>query len=229
MPRSRGALSGVLLVLAGLWGGLIPFIGPYFNFAFTPDEPWVWTANRFWLSVLPALATVLGGLILLFSANRIMAMLGGGLAALGGLWFILGGPLSTLWTATGVPATGTPVGGQTRRLFEQLAFFEGIGSLILLLSALALGRLAVVGVKEARMAAEGHARPGRHERGRVPEPVREPVQQAPAREPVRQAPARAPEGQESGATVSPRGRYARPEQPEHKEHWVDRVRHLVHR
>ena len=28
VPRSRGALSGVLLVLLGLWGGLIAFVGP---------------------------------------------------------------------------------------------------------------------------------------------------------------------------------------------------------
>ena len=38
VPRSRGALSGVLLLLLGAWGALIPFIGPYFNYAYTPDR-----------------------------------------------------------------------------------------------------------------------------------------------------------------------------------------------
>jgi hypothetical protein len=28
--RSRGAVSGVALILLGLWGGLAPFVGPYF-------------------------------------------------------------------------------------------------------------------------------------------------------------------------------------------------------
>src|SRR5687768_16169132 len=112
VPRSRGALSGLLLVLAGLWGGLVPFLGPYFDFAYTPDEPWTVTANRFWLHVLPALATVVGGLILLASANRAVAMFGGWLAALGGAWFVVGGPVSGLWTPSGAPATGTPVGGE---------------------------------------------------------------------------------------------------------------------
>ena len=28
VPRSRGAVSGLLLVLLGLWGALIPRIGP---------------------------------------------------------------------------------------------------------------------------------------------------------------------------------------------------------
>ena len=40
MPRSRGAASGFLLILLGAWGALIPFVGPYFDFAFTPDTEW---------------------------------------------------------------------------------------------------------------------------------------------------------------------------------------------
>src|SRR4029450_4119930 len=42
-PRSRGALSGVVLVFLGAWGALIPFIGPYFQFAYTPGTVWVYT------------------------------------------------------------------------------------------------------------------------------------------------------------------------------------------
>ena len=40
IPRSRGALSGVLLVLLGAWGGVIAFVGPYFHYAYTPDSAW---------------------------------------------------------------------------------------------------------------------------------------------------------------------------------------------
>ena len=32
MPRSRGAVSGLLLLILGAWGALVPFIGPYFHF-----------------------------------------------------------------------------------------------------------------------------------------------------------------------------------------------------
>ena len=32
MRRSRGAFSGFLLILLGLWGALIPFVGPYFHY-----------------------------------------------------------------------------------------------------------------------------------------------------------------------------------------------------
>ena len=38
MPRSRGAASGFLLILLGAWGALIPFAGPYFDFAFGPNS-----------------------------------------------------------------------------------------------------------------------------------------------------------------------------------------------
>ena len=45
--RSRGALSGFLLLLLGIWGALIPFVGPYFHYAYSPDSAWTWTAGRF--------------------------------------------------------------------------------------------------------------------------------------------------------------------------------------
>src|SRR5690348_18446205 len=95
-PRTRGALSGVLLVLLGLWGGFVPFAGPYWDFAYTPDSTWATTTGRWYLEVAPAAATVLGGLIVLVGANRLVAAFGAWLAVLGGAWFVVGGPLSTL-------------------------------------------------------------------------------------------------------------------------------------
>ena len=38
IPRSRGAICGVLLILLGLWGGLAPFVGPYFHFGITAGQ-----------------------------------------------------------------------------------------------------------------------------------------------------------------------------------------------
>jgi hypothetical protein len=55
IPRSRGAVIGLLLVILGVWGALIPFIGPNFDFAYTPGQ--AWTAARGWLEVLPGVAT----------------------------------------------------------------------------------------------------------------------------------------------------------------------------
>jgi hypothetical protein len=76
VPRSRGALSGTLLVLLGLWGALIPFVGPYFDYAYTPGNTWDYTAGRLIFEILPGAGAVLGGLLVLGSANRAVAMLG---------------------------------------------------------------------------------------------------------------------------------------------------------
>ena len=64
VPRTRGAVGGILLVLLGAWGALILFVGPYVGVSFTPDGAWTWTAGRGWLEVLPGAAAALGGLLL---------------------------------------------------------------------------------------------------------------------------------------------------------------------
>ena len=152
IPRSRGALSGLLLILLGAWGALIPFIGPYFHYAYTPDRAWSYTTGRLWLEILPGVAAVLGGFIVLASARRPLALLGAFVAVLGGAWFVVGNLVSSLWNK-GVPAAGVPVGTNIDRLAqEELGFFIGLGVLIVFFAALALGRFAVVGVKEAALA-----------------------------------------------------------------------------
>jgi hypothetical protein len=153
VPRSRGAFSGLLLIVLGAWGALVPFIGPYFDFAYRSDETWVWTSARFWLEVLPGAVVVLGGLMLLMSVNRFAGSIGGWLAAAGGAWFIVGTTLAdTLDIGTVGDPQNTSKGG---RALETLAYFNGLGAVILLLAAFALGRLAVVGLRDVR-AAEAH-------------------------------------------------------------------------
>lgn len=150
MPRSRGAASGFLLILLGVWGALIPFVGPYFDFAFTPDQAWTWTTARGWLEVLPGAATVVGGLLLLGSRNRATAMLGGWMTVIAGAWFVVGralaGPL-------GIGDAGAPVAAtETMRVWLELSYFYGLGALIVFLGALALGRLSVRSVRDVEFA-----------------------------------------------------------------------------
>jgi hypothetical protein len=153
VPRSRGAFSGLLLILLGAWGALVPFIGPYFDFAYRSDETWVWTSARFWLEVLPGAVVVLGGLMLLASVNRFSGSIGGWLAAAGGAWFIVG---TTLAATLDIGSIGDPQNtSKGGRALETLAYFNGLGAIILLLAAFALGRLAVVGLRDVR-AAEAH-------------------------------------------------------------------------
>jgi hypothetical protein len=146
--RSKGAFDGFLLILLGLWGGLIPFVGPYFNYAIGNTAHWHYTSNRLWLSILPGVAVALGGLILLASRNRVTAWLGAELALAGGIWFVVGQQVSTLWHH-GNSAAGTAFGGTTRRFLEEMGFFYGLGALVTALAAFALGRLAVRSVRDA--------------------------------------------------------------------------------
>jgi len=153
VPRSRGAVSGLLLVLLGLWGALIPLVGPYFHYAYTPDSAWTLTAGRVWLEIVPGLATLLGGMILLASASRPLAMFGAELAAAAGAWFALGMVIIPLWPAARTLDPGSPAGTTTvLRQLEHLGFYTGLGVVIVFVAALALGRLTVVGVRDAALA-----------------------------------------------------------------------------
>jgi hypothetical protein len=153
--RSQGALSGVLLVLLGIWGALIPFVGPYFRYAYTPDRAFVVTSGRMWLEVLPGVVALVGGIVVLISRFRPAAVLGAWLAALAGAWFAVGGLIAGHWAR--LPRVGAPVGGSARAVLEQIGFFTGLGVVIVFVAALALGRFTVVAARDAAAAATADA------------------------------------------------------------------------
>jgi hypothetical protein len=143
-------VSGILLILLGIWGALIALVGPYFNYSYGTDQTWHWNAARFWLEVLPGGVTALGGLMLLLSANRIIGSLGGWLATAGGAWFVVGLSLAPLLRIgdVGAPLSTTNAG----RAAAELGYFYALGTVIIFIAAFALGRLAVVGVRDLRAA-----------------------------------------------------------------------------
>jgi hypothetical protein len=169
MRRSRGVLSGLLLILLGLWGALIPFVGPYFHYAYTPDTGWTYTTARLWLEILPGAAVFLGGVLLIIARSRYVALFGAMLAAAAGAWFVLGTSLSPLWnnhvTLGGSPASATVY----MRIMEQLGFFSALGVVIVFIAAMAIGRIA--SVSSGIRAVEPISEP-------VSEPVREPVSES---------------------------------------------------
>jgi len=158
--RRRGQGSGgLLLMLLGAWGALIPFVGPYFNYAYTPDVAWAYTSGRFWLSVLPGAVVFLGGILVLASARA--ASTGAFLAALGGAWFVIGRPVIAEIVAGGSISAGSPLaapgagfGPSTMHFLEGLGFFYGLGVLIVFIAARILGAAAT-----ARVVRRSFARP----------------------------------------------------------------------
>jgi len=150
VPRTRGAVSGALIALLGAWGALIPFIGPSLGYAIGPDTAWHWTTGRFWLSVLPGVVAVVGGLLLMSSARRPSASFGALLGVFAGAWFVVGPTVSQLWNH-GVSQIGTVHGSNTLQVFELLGYFLALGVLILYFAATALGRLSVRSVRDIEL------------------------------------------------------------------------------
>lgn len=150
IPRTRGAVSGIVLVLLGAWGALAPLIGPSFDFTTDSTSTWSFTTETIWLSVVPGIAAIVGGLILLTSARRATAGLGAWLALAAGAWFVAG---STV-TGLSVSEAGD---------WEHLAALEGLGAAIAAVAAFALGRLAVRSVRDEELDREAEFEAGHDE------------------------------------------------------------------
>jgi len=152
VARTRGALSGVLLMILGLWAALVPFIGPSFDLGYTPNpnSTWHWTAARGWLEVLPGAAAFLGGLLLLASTSRAMTVFGGWLAALGGAWLVIGSALAPAIHLH--PGQPDPTMGTNGRAATTLLYFFATGAVILFIASVALGRVSVLSVRDVRAA-----------------------------------------------------------------------------
>jgi hypothetical protein len=158
VPRSRGAFSGVLLVVLGIWGGLVPFWGPQFGYGYAPGMPWTFTWARFFLAILPAAAVILGGLGLLSASHRVTGHAAGWLAAAGGAWFVVGPTLSVLYgSPPGVPIALSMLGSSV----TEIGLFYGLGVVVVFLAAFALGRFSVFPTEQSPPggAAERRAKP----------------------------------------------------------------------
>jgi len=128
---SRGyALSGLAIIAFGVWAVLGPFVGP--------GETWTSSFNHVMLSVVPAAAAVLGGLMML-TRGRQVAWIGGLMALAGGLWFMLAPMTYPLWPSGGA-GTGPSPGGSVW-LAQWAGFLFVTGTVITLLSSYVLGFL----------------------------------------------------------------------------------------
>jgi hypothetical protein len=149
LPRSTGALSGVIVIVLGVWGALIPLIGPYFHYAFGNYDKWHFTTNRLWLDIVPGAVAAIGGWMLVTGSRRKSGVIGGWLAIAAGAWFAIGPAVSLWWHAAGDPI-GAPMGGHIRQSLEWIGYFTGLGVAITGFAAFAMGRF----VSRPRLAEE---------------------------------------------------------------------------
>jgi hypothetical protein len=148
IPRSRGSISGLALILLGAWGGIAPYAGPTFGYGFTPDQAWAFTQGRLVLSAAPGAIALVAGLGIAVTRSRGLGGFLAVLAALSGAWLIVGGWALKLLPASVSTSTitmGTPIGGTTARqvALSDLGVFWGVGALIVFFAALALGRFSL--------------------------------------------------------------------------------------
>jgi len=157
MRRTTGATSGLIILVLGAWGALIPFIGPLFDFGYAPNSAWHWTTGRLWLSIIPGAVAVIGALMMMGSIRRGGVATGSTWAMWAGIWFVVGPVISQLWNH-GVPQTGLPLhSGAFLRTMEQLAFHSGIGVVITALAGIALGRVTPYRVRAGTATTAGAA------------------------------------------------------------------------
>jgi hypothetical protein len=156
MPRSRGAVSGLLLLILGAWGAVAPFVGPYLHLAYTPGQAWVWNTARAWLEVFPGAIVAAGGFLLLISGNRVTAMFGGWLAVIAGAWFIVG---RTLAPTLGLGDIGQPMAAtDAKRAIVEIVYFSGLGALIVFIGGAVLARVTIRTARDVELARQAAGR-----------------------------------------------------------------------
>jgi tellurite resistance protein TehA-like permease len=142
----------LILFALGIWGAIVPFVGPYFHYAYVNHHTFSFpTYGRLWLAILPGALAALAGIELMRSANRTTAVLAAVCAVVAGAWFVVGPAVSTLWNH-GVSQSGRPLGGTDLRAVEQLGYFYALGAAIMFVGAFALGRVLTRSVRDARWA-----------------------------------------------------------------------------
>ena len=136
------AAVGGVAILLGIWGALIPFIGPTFGYSADGSASWTLTSSHLWLAVIPGAIAFVCGFLILVTAPRAVAGSGRGalslaglLAVLAGAWFVIG-PLawSVITTAPHYFVSASPL----RELGFQVGYALGTGVLLSLAGAFAL-------------------------------------------------------------------------------------------
>jgi len=165
---------GLLIAAVAIWGGLIPFIGPTFNFGSGPS--WAWSESHATLHLAPAVVAFFGATLLMSGPRgRRRPVIGSALAVIAGAWFVIAPSLHPIWAGSGTSAAhgsmgmamgmgttaGTSSGSAGKQALEAIGYHYGTGSIIAILGAAALGLLLVSApAAAAQETTEAHTRRG---------------------------------------------------------------------
>jgi hypothetical protein len=154
-------VMGGIGVLAGIWGGIAPFIGPTFNYSADGSGSWHWDLARGILAALPGAAVFVAGLLVIACARSVAIGIGRwGVAIAGVVMFA-----SAVWFAIG-PAAWPALWGRNyfvhstanMNLARSAGFSAGPGVVIALVAGLMIGSM-VLRDRVRLVADEEHVRP----------------------------------------------------------------------
>jgi hypothetical protein len=131
--------AGVVAVLASAWGGIVPFVGPLFNFSGDGSGSWHWNLAHAVLAVAPGAVGVLLGLFVIAESRGIVVGKGrlslataGTLLMLCGAWFAIG-PLA--WPVLSNSGTYFAASSHLRLLAYEVGYSIGVGLVLVVCGA----------------------------------------------------------------------------------------------
>jgi len=133
-------IAAVIVGIVGIWGALIPFVGPSFGYGMGTAESWQWSDRRLTGHLAPGFAAALGA-ILMLQGRWARQLPGASLALLGGAWFVLGPTLRPLWATQSMGGMSGMDGSALSSALTGLGYHYGTGVVIVIAAAYALGLL----------------------------------------------------------------------------------------
>lgn len=132
-------VAAVIVGVVGVWGALIPFVGPSFGYGMGTSQAWQWTESHLTLHLAPGLAAILGA-GLLTRRRRAVQTFGALLGLAGGAWFVIAPSLHPLWAGgmSGMSMGSSALSGA----LSALGYHYGTGAVITIAAAYAFGALS---------------------------------------------------------------------------------------
>lgn len=140
-PRGLAAI-GFLSLLACVWGGIVPYLGPTFSYSADGSSAWTWSLSHSLLYLVPGAVGVVASLAVIARAGggrlgaRFSLAFWGLLLVAVGAWFVLG-PFA--WPVLGEGSTYVTRSSTALRQFIDLVGFNlGVGVVIAVFAGMVL-------------------------------------------------------------------------------------------
>jgi len=131
--------AGVVAVLVSAWGGIVPYVGPAFNYVEDGSGSWHWNLAHAVLALLPGTLGVLLGLFVIAESRgitvgrgRLSLAMAGTLLMICGAWFAIG-PLA--WPVIADSGPYFVAASHLRLLADEVGYSIGVGLMLVVCGA----------------------------------------------------------------------------------------------